>query len=106
MQERTILIFPRTTTPSRVRVPPHLARHVRVDVAEGYRDPVPLLSSTKLRQAMAEAGSQPPNGLHPAVWERAKALGTYVHAPLAPSTRRLHVAVLGPPGCGKTTLCR
>ena len=116
----SIVLFPRTSAPKPVVVPPDVTTmaakfNVRFEVAESYRDPTPQLSSTRLRKALADAstpyaaavepaaGSGPPEGIHPAVWTAAVARGVY--APLAPSACRLHATVLGAPGSGKTSLC-
>ena len=86
---------------------------MRIEIASGYIDAVEQLSSTRLRQALAEAaataGSEeehtiapPPEalGIHPAVWREAAVRRLY--APLRPSTSRMHVAVMGAPGSGKS----
>ena len=112
MQGRTILLFPRTTTPSTIHVPPNLIRQgVRVEVARSYVDIVEQLSSTRLRTALAAAAASseatdadtPVVGIHPSVWQAAVARGLYT--PVAPSATTLHLCVIGPPGCGKTTIC-
>jgi len=91
-----------------------------VQVAAGYRDPKPELSSTRLRAQLttlcrgAQLGAPPegidgaqlgapPEGIHESVWRLAVARRLY--APLAPSARRVLIGVLGAPGSGKTTLC-
>ena len=121
MQGRTILLFPRTTAPSPIHVPPELSSSgLDVQVAAGYLDPVPGLSSTRLRARLtalcrgAQLGAPPegihgaqlgapPEGIHESVWRLAVARRLY--APLAPSARRVLIGVLGAPGSGKTTLC-
>ena len=105
LRGHTLLLFPRTTTPSPIRISRDLAREVRVKIATGYADPVPRLSSTSLRAALAVAAADaaPVEGVHPAVWRAAAAQSLY--APLPPSASRLHFCVFGPPGCGKTTIC-
>jgi hypothetical protein len=102
-------------------VSPELSRSgLDVQVAAGYRDPKPELSSTRLRAQLttlcrgAQLGAPPegidgaqlgapPEGIHESVWRLAVARRLY--APLAPSARRVLIGVLGAPGSGKTTLC-
>ena len=103
---RTLLLFPRTSASATIDVPPSIARDVDVEVARGYADPVPMLSSTALRKALADAAADAPQrveGIHAVVWRAARAGKLYV--PLPPSATRLQVALLGAPGSGKTTLC-
>ena len=109
MQGRTILLFPRTTAPSPVHVPTSLLRDLDVRVAADYRDPVPELSSTRLRARLTELShgahlGAPPEGIHESVWRLA--LARRLYAPLAPSARRVLIGVLGAPGSGKSTLGR
>ena len=109
MQGRTILLFPRTTAPSPVHVPTSLLRDLDVQVAADYRDPVPELSSTRLRARLTELShgahlGAPPEGIHESVWRLA--LARRLYAPLAPSARRVLIGVLGAPGSGKSTLGR
>ena len=117
MQSRSLLVFPRSTAEpngtATVRVPVVLSQGgVTVEVAAEYRDPYSQLSSTRLRKALALASNSagdpgaadaPPEGVHEAVWRRAAERRTYAPLPTAPTA--LHVAILGAPGCGKSTLC-
>jgi len=110
---RMLLIFPRSTAPDTLKRTTELAQQlakdsIEVEVATAYRDPHEKLSSTRLRSALTAAAAggaadAPPEGLHAAVWALAAERRTYKPLPTAPTA--LHVAILGAPGCGKSTLC-
>ena len=103
MAGRTVLVFPRNVSPSPVVVPSAMGG-VDVEVVTDYVDPHQGLSSTTLRIAAFSCEViNPPQGLHSSVWREAIARSLYV--PLLPSSDKLHVAVLGAPGSGKTATC-
>ena len=103
MAGRTVLVFPRNVSPSPVVVPSAMGG-VDVEVVTDYVDPHQGLSSTALRiAAFSREVINPPQGLHSSVWHEAIARSLYV--PLLPSSDKLHVAVLGAPGSGKTATC-